>query len=127
MEPVCKPPFEPREIEKLIEHIISQPDSAAFKAGSENGQVEVNDEPPRPLTQQIPDAEPYPVDALGPVLGPAATAIAGLAQAPAAIAAQSVIGSTALVTQAHADIQLPHGKVVPTSLFLATIADSGDR
>jgi len=124
---VCKPPMETGEIDKLIANVISQPDSAAFKAETENGRVEVNDEPPRPLTQQIPDAEPYPVDALGPLLAPAATAIAGRAQAPDAIAAQSVLGAAALATQAHADVELPHGKTVPSSLFLSTIADSGDR
>jgi hypothetical protein len=124
---VCKPPLESSEIEKLVKNVIGQPNSAGFKAGSENGPVEVNDEPPLPLTQPIPDAEPYPVDALGPLLAPVATAIAELAQAPAAIPSQSVLGATALVTQAHADVQLPHGQVVPSSLYLATIADSGDR
>ncbi len=116
----CKPPLTDRHVQSKVE--------AAFKYQNEGaGEDETPDEEPRPLTQEIPDAEEFPIDALGPVLGPAAAAICGLAQAPAAIGGQSVLGTAALVVQAHADIELPHGQRRPTSLSLAIIADSGDR
>ena len=54
-----------------------------------------------PLFPEMPAAEPYPVGALGPVLGPAALAISHKVQVPEAIAAQSVLAAASLVAQAH--------------------------
>jgi hypothetical protein len=45
-------------------------------------------EPPQPLARALPPAEEYPLQALGPVLGPAAAAIARRVGAPRAVAAQ---------------------------------------
>lgn len=80
-----------------------------------------------PLFPEMRPAEPYPIGALGPVLGPAASAISNKVQAPEAIAAQSVLAAASLVAQAHADVLLPYGQTRPLSLYLATIAGSGDR
>jgi hypothetical protein len=80
-----------------------------------------------PLFPPLPPAEGYPVRALGLVLGNAATAIARKVQVPEAIAAQSVLAVAALAAQPHRDVQLPFGQSRPLSLFLLTIAGSGDR
>src|SRR6185436_15659946 len=82
---------------------------------------------PLPLFPPLPPAEPFPVAALGPVLSRAADAIARKVQAPAAIAAQSVLGVASLAAQAHADVLLPYGQSRPLSLYLITLAGSGDR
>jgi hypothetical protein len=42
------------------------------------------------------------------------------------IAANSVLGVSSLAAQAKADVQLPTGQVRPTSLYLKTVAESGD-
>ncbi len=85
-------------------------------------------EPARlPLFPEPPPSEPYPINALGPVLAPAARAIARKVQVPDAIAGQSVLAAAALATQAHADVRLPYGQTRPLSLFVATVAASGDR
>jgi hypothetical protein len=86
-------------------------------------------EGPRPLYRETAPAEAYPIDALGPVLGPAARAIETLVQVPGAIAAQSVLGAAALAVQGHADVVLPimGGSRSPLSLYLCTVAKSGDR
>ncbi|MBF0819946.1 DUF3987 domain-containing protein, partial [Streptococcus acidominimus] len=62
-----------------------------------------------PLFPPLPPAAPYPLDALGPILGEAASAIARKVQAPAAIAAQSVLAAASLAVQAHADVRMPYG------------------
>jgi len=80
-----------------------------------------------PLFSPLPEAERYPVEALGPILARAATAIARKVQAPEAIAAQAVLAASALAAQAHADIMMPFGQTRPLSLYIATIAGSGDR
>ena len=53
--------------------------------------------------------------------------IASKAQVPTALAAQSVLAASTLAAQVHADIALPFGQTRPPSLYLLTVARSGDR
>ncbi|MGR3888696.1 YfjI family protein [Pseudomonas sp. 1152_12] len=82
--------------------------------------------PPRPLIESNPVAQPYPVQALGGILGPAAERMAEVIGVPQALAAQSVLAASALATQGHAGLQLD-GRNYPLSLYLITVAASGDR
>lgn len=84
-------------------------------------------EGPIPLFPSLADPEPYPVEALGPVLAPAAKAIARKVQVPDAMAGQSVLAVAALAAQALADIKMPYGQTRPLSLYCVTAAGSGDR
>lgn len=86
-------------------------------------------EAPRPLYRELPPAEPFPVDALGPVLGKAAKAIESMIQCPMACAANSVLAVASLAAQGRANVILPigQGKPAPLSLFLLTVLDSGER
>ena len=80
------------------------------------------------LRRALPPAEPFPLVALGPVLEGAARAIMDRVQCPDAIAAQSVLGAASLAAQAHADVIIPAtGHARPLSLFLVTVAASGER
>jgi hypothetical protein len=81
---------------------------------------------PIPLVRAMPPAAAYPIDALGPVLGPAARAIGEIVQVPEALAANTVLATAALAAQAHGNVQTLGG-VRPTSLYIGTIAGSGDR
>ncbi|MBD0702296.1 YfjI family protein [Pseudomonas sp. PSB1] len=81
---------------------------------------------PRPLIEAKPVAEPYPVQALGGILGPAVERMAEVIGVPRALAAQSVLSASALATQGHAGLQLD-GRNYPLSLYLITVAASGDR
>jgi hypothetical protein len=80
---------------------------------------------PQPLMRETPEGEPYPLDALGP-LREAAEAIQDITQAPPDIGAQSVLGVAALAAQGLGDAETLHGRA-PASLFLLTIAGSGER
>jgi hypothetical protein len=83
---------------------------------------------PIPLSKEIPYlCEEFPVRALGEGLHWTVKAIAELVQCPLGLAAMSVLGAVSLATQAHANVVLPHGEVKPISLFLATIAATGER
>jgi hypothetical protein len=88
---------------------------------------EIKSEPPRLLMRELPPADPYPVEALGDVLAPAARAIHDRVQAPLAICAQSVLAAVTLATQAHADVVLPTGHARPQSIYLVTVAATGER
>lgn len=88
---------------------------------------EVRPEPPRPLIRELPPADLFPVDALGGILGAAATAINDRVQAPIAICGQSTLAAATLATQGHADVQLPTNQIRPISNFFVTIAMSGER
>ena len=82
--------------------------------------------PPRPLIESNPVAEPCPVQALGGILEPAVERMAEVIAVPQALAAQSVLATSALATQGHAGLQLD-GRNYPLSLYLITVAASGDR
>ena len=66
-------------------------------------------EPPRPLQRPLEPADPFPIEALGGILGDAALAIVDQVQCPEAIAGQSILAAAALAVQGHADIELPQG------------------
>ncbi|MDV3054442.1 YfjI family protein [Pseudomonas paracarnis] len=83
-------------------------------------------QPPRPLIESNPVALPYPVQALGGILGPAVERMAEVIGVPQALAAQSVLAASALATQGHTGLQLD-GRNYPLSLYLITVAASGDR
>lgn len=90
----------------------------------DNAEAFTPDEPV-PLVREIPPGAPYPLEALGPLCA-AASAIHDKTQAPAAIAAQSVLGVAALAVQGLANVETLHGPA-PVSLFLLTVAQSGER
>ena len=90
---------------------------------AQQGQVE----PPRPLLRDLPPADPFPLSALGSVLGGAAEAIVDLVQCPAATAGQSVLGAATLATQGHANVELPHGRCAPLSNYYVTVDELGGR
>ena len=83
---------------------------------------------PQPLTRDMPPPEAFPMDALGPTLSNAAQAIQYRVQCPDAIAALSVLAAASLAVQPHADVFLPtSGTASPLSLFVITVAGSGER
>ena len=83
-------------------------------------------ENPQPLRREPPPPEPFPMAALGEILGGAAAALERIIQAPDAVIGQSILASAALAVQAHADIIID-GRCSPTSLFFLTVAESGER
>lgn len=83
---------------------------------------------PCPLLPDLEAAEPYPIEALPPLMRDATRAIAEHVQAPLALAAQCVIGAAVYLAQTRANAPHIHNaEGMPSSLFLLTLADSGDR
>uniref|UniRef100_UPI0035CB819A YfjI family protein n=1 Tax=uncultured Sphingomonas sp. TaxID=158754 RepID=UPI0035CB819A len=84
---------------------------------------------PQPLDIKgsLGEANEYPIAALPPALGNAIRAIVAMAQVPPSLAAQSVLGAASLATQGFVNVETITGQSVPTSLFLFSIAASGDR
>ncbi len=88
---------------------------------------EKKSEPPRPLMRELPPADPFPVDALGNVLAPAARAIHDRVRAPLAICGQSVLAAATLAVQGHANVELPTGHAKPLSSYFVSVAATGER
>jgi len=86
----------------------------------------VEAEEPEPLRRPLPAAAAYPVEALGPILAPAAHALLRMVQAPDAVIGASLLAAASLAAQAHADVSID-GRVSPLSLWHVTIAESGER
>jgi len=87
--------------------------------------IQFTPEGPQPLVRDIAPGAAYPVQALGP-LREAAEAVQGMTQAPVAIPAQSALAVASLAVQGFADVETLGGQR-PTSLYVLTIARSGER
>jgi hypothetical protein len=102
------------------------PDAASHE--SQKSQELQPIEPPRPLRREIPPAEPFPIDALGDVLGDAARAIGDKIQCPDALACSSILAAASLAAQSQADVVIPAtGAARPLSLYIVSVAATGDR
>jgi hypothetical protein len=84
-------------------------------------------EQPLPLVASLDDPLPYPMDQLPDVLCGLGGVIQRTVQAPDAIIGNSLLAAASLAVQAHANVALPHGGVSPLSLFLISVAESGER
>lgn len=82
-------------------------------------------EGPQPLLRPIATGEAYPAHALGP-LREVVEAVQGMTQAPLAIPAASALSVASLAVQGFADVETLGG-TRPLSLYLLTIARSGER
>lgn len=90
--------------------------------------IKTASEAPLPLRRELREADPYPVSALGELMGQAVSAAASIISAPLALCAQSALANAALAVQGQANAVKPwSGKAGPISLFLLSIAESGDR
>jgi Protein of unknown function (DUF3987) len=90
---------------------------------AQQGQVE----PPRPLLREMLPADPFPLESLGGVVGGATEAIIDTVRCPAALAGQSALAAATLTAQAHANVELPHGRAAPLTSFFSTVGASGER
>jgi len=81
---------------------------------------------PQPLIAQI-EAQPYPMDALPPLIRGAVEEVCGFVKAPVPLVAMSALAAVSLAIQAHHDVQRAEKLEGPTALFLCCIADSGER
>ena len=95
--------------------------------GNGNGHEESHILPePQPLRRELPPPDPYPIEALGPVLAPPATKTHEVIQSPEAICGQSFLATATLAVQGFADLEID-GRVSPLSNNFITIAESGER
>lgn len=85
-----------------------------------------DEEPPRPLRRELPPSQPFPVNALGPILEAAAHAIQETIQAPMAIIGNSLLAGAALAVQQFRDVEID-SRAYPASDFFLTIGESGER
>ena len=80
----------------------------------------------QPLIAQT-QAQPYPLDALPPLIHGAVEEVCGFVKAPVPLVAMSALAALSLGIQAHTDVQRAEKLEGPCSLFLCCIADSGER
>ncbi len=91
------------------------------------GEAEPAAPQPLDIKATIADAAEFPIEALPPLLRDAILAIEAIAQVPVSLAAQSVLSAASLAAQGFINVETITGQFVPVSLFLFTIAASGDR
>jgi len=101
------------------------PDDAAQPSEADMRPIPFTPEGPQPLLREIPPGQPFPIESLGP-LRDVVEAIQGMTQAPVAIPAASALAVASLAVQGFADVQTLGG-IRPVSLYVLTIARSGER
>ncbi len=81
---------------------------------------------PQPLSAKV-EPKPYPLDALPDTIRAAVEEVLGFTKAPVPLVASSALAALSLTAQTHADVKRAEKLSGPVSLFLLTIADSGER
>jgi putative DNA primase/helicase len=81
---------------------------------------------PQSLAGKV-NAESYPIDALPGAIRAAVEEVQSFTKAPVPLVASSALAALSLAIQAHADAKRAEQLSGPVSLFLLTIADSGER
>ena len=101
-------------------------DTAVVNLPIDAGSYGAEDQEPKGL--RFEPKPKFPVEALGGILGDAAAEIAAAVQVPIELAAQSVLGVASFAAQRMANVRHPVLRTeVPLSLFLLSVAQSGDR
>lgn len=80
-----------------------------------------------PLVVELDPPERFPMDSLPGILGDYGRVIQRCTQAPDAIVGNSLLAAASLAVQPHANVVLPYGASVPTSLYINSVAESGER
>jgi putative DNA primase/helicase len=81
---------------------------------------------PQPLAAKM-EPEHYPSDALPDTIRAAVEEVQGFTRAPVPLVASSALAALSLACQAHTDAKRAEKLTGPVSLFLLTVADSGER
>lgn len=81
---------------------------------------------PQPLSAKV-EQEDYPLDALPAIIRVAVEEVAGFVKAPLPMVVSSALGALSLACHAHVDVKRAERLTGPTSLFLLTLGDSGER
>ena len=85
-------------------------------------------EPPHPLHRETRPGSPYPIDAMPAVMRAAIEDVCIITQAPLELVASSALAAAATLAQGIGDVSHPvTNSTLPCSLFLASLAESGDR
>jgi hypothetical protein len=69
----------------------------------------------------------YPIEYFPPLIQAAIREVHNTTQAPIAMVGSVVLAAISLACQQHAIIKMPDGRIKPCSLYLLTIAESGER
>ena len=121
--------------EMTIEKAISQ-NSETYKAPSENSQqkntqknkTDVSWQSPEPLKhERAENLNPYPIQALSPIIREAVKEFISYTPVPPALAGSVALGVSSLVSQHHANVRIDAQKFYPLSLFFMIEQGSGER
>ena len=83
--------------------------------------------PPIPLVREAEEPRPFPVDALGPIIGEAVREFQGFGKQPISMIGGSALAAASLACQRLADVARDARNTGPISLFVLIIAESGER
>ncbi|MCH2288282.1 MAG: DUF3987 domain-containing protein, partial [SAR324 cluster bacterium] len=107
--------------------------SYKHKAVAKNGIFETDEtipvewQDPIPLVREEEEAQPYPVEDLGPVIGEAVKEFQNYGKQPISMVGSSALATASLCCQGLADVARDNQNTSPISLSFLPIAESGER
>ena len=111
---------------EFFDDLADEVNSIPERLGAHNGEQSAPWDDPLPLVT-VTGSKEYPIDALPETIRAAVNEVVTFTQVPAPLAASSALGALSLAAQAYTDVRRARGLDGPSSLFLLTIADSGER
>ena len=116
----CQPPFPEKEAIKKLDQAWK------YKPGIDQ-KVPADDHPvPMPLERELEKADPYPMSALGDILGDAAIIMNKGIMAPDALCAHAVLGFATHAIQAYANVIID-GRIISLNQFYLSIGSRSAR
>lgn len=112
-------------VKRAIE-AASEPTSSKNSANSSSEPCGEEWPEPQPLAAKF-APEPYPADALPEIIGAAIKEVQAFTHAPLPLVASSALAAVSLACQSHFDVKRADKLQGPASMFLLSIADSGER
>ena len=94
------------------------------------GDEEIGPQPwpdPEPLVEPAEEEQPYPLDALPPIIGNAVAEYQQYGQQPTSLIAGSALSATSLAVQGQVDVARDERLIGPSSIYTTVIAISGER
>jgi len=116
--------FDPEELARAEQQ---RQQHAADKDSETSGNGQGTWPLPEPLIAQKEDADPYPLEALPPIIRDAVSEYQPYGQQPLPLIAAAALSCVSLATQGLADVARDDYLIGPISLYCLTIAVSGER
>lgn len=118
-------PYRPSAVARAVSNFEQRDEKSSYIGNSQYSELESWGEPQAFSNSQIP--EQYPIESLPPCVRAAVEEVGAFVQAPVPLVASAALSALSLAVQGKVDVKRAEKLTGPVGLFMATVADSGER